>query len=224
MSAQTSPQAIAHAMPDSPPPAASTVPPAELQATPNTFSPGADFDLDEALRNALPDHGVVDWDDVAEKFLAAIPDKGWRKAMHSVAKRWCRYRVNKSHSESGHGGGNSLWRGEDAQAASDGNGNGKPWFEQASVRDSIERKLDEMWAGEKGTKRLGEFTVKDVASAKLRAESTVRTGLLRVKAFEALLKAMNEHKPKTVGDLPRDVLERVVPSLFVSAPMREDEA
>lgn len=222
MSAQTSPQTRAIPTPERDASAASTLPPAIASTASSTGTPGADFDLDDALRKALPDHGVVDWDDVAERFLKAIPNKVWRKVMHRVAKEWCRQRVKHSRSVSRQGGSNSLWTGEGEAAG--GNGNGKPWFAQSAVRDSIERKLDEMWAGEAGMKRLREFNAKDVANAKLRAESVVRSGLLRVKAFDALLKAMNEHKPKTVGDLPRDVLERVVPSLFVSAPMREDEA
>lgn len=221
---QTSPQTIIGSSPKGEASAASTVPSAKSAPTPIHATPGADFDLDDALRKALPDHGVVDWDDVTEKFLAAVPNRVWRKAMHRVAKEWCRRRVaisrQRRHDGKAH---HSLWDDESAeQTEPELNGNGKPWFAQSAVRDSIERKLDEMWAGENGTKRLREFNAKDVANAKTRSESTVRTGLLRVKAFDALLKAMNKHKPKTVGDLPRDVLEQIIPPLFVSAPMHED--
>lgn len=217
---QTSPQAVDDPSPMSDAPAASTLPPAGTTSSPNNPTPGADFDLDDALRKALPDHGTVDWDDVAERVLAAIPNKAWRKVVLPMAREWCRLQIRKSRGNRG-----SLWSPrEDAAAPSEPNGNGKPWFAQPSVQDSIQHKLDAMWAGEHGTKRLHEFTAKDVATAKARAESTVRTGLLRVKGFDALLKAMNEHGPKTVGDLPRNVLEQVVPPLFVSAPMREDDA
>lgn len=221
---KTSPQAVTVPTPIRPAPAASNLPPAKVPPTPTLVAPGADFDLDDALRKALPDHGTVDWDDVAEKFLKAVPNRVWRKAMHRVAREWCRQRVKQSRRITSKGD-HSLWKVEDAeQAPAELNGNGKPWFAQSAVRDSIDRKLEEMWSGEAGMKRLGEFTVKDVATAKNRAESTVRSGLLRVKGFDALLKAMNKHKPKTVGDLPRDVLEQVVPPLFVSAPMHEDAA
>jgi hypothetical protein len=211
--------------------ATQTSPGAKHRPTPNEVTPPVDVDLDALLRAAIPAHGDIDWNEVAAAVLAQIPDEGWREAALPMAREWLRHRnIQSRRRPAGYGDPRrfSLWAQQAPQASPaptlravppcgdvEARAQGTPWYTQPAVRDAIEHDLDELFRGESATKRLRDFTIKDVASAKARAETNARSALLRVKAFDALLGAMNKHRPEVVGELPRDVLKALVPSLFM---------